>query len=210
MKKCLLKTLKAFVLICIALLLIYAFRSQLLTGLAKVLIVNDHLQSADIIFVLTGDVDSRPFYASELFNRGLASHIVIAKEEDSMAVEIGLFPNATDVAVKVMKERGVPSGNITVLTVDGGVTSTHEEALLLRRYVEDHAIGRVILVTSAFHTRRTKWKFEKELSNLPVIVEIAAAPNRHFDETNWWKTERGLIAVANEYLKLCYYFVVYR
>lgn len=210
MKKCLLKVLKAFALIGIAVLLIYAFRSQLLTGLAKVLIVNDRLQPADIIFVLAGDIDSRPFYASKLFNQGLASHIMIAREEDSPAVEIGLFPNATDVAVRVMKERGVPSGNITVLAVDGGATSTHEEALLLRHYVEDHAIGRVILVTSAFHTRRAKWKFERELSNLPVIVEVAAAPHRHFDETNWWKTERGFIAMVNEYLKLCYYFVVYR
>ncbi len=36
-----------------------------------------------------------------------------------------------------------------------------------------------------------------------------AAPYRGFDETNWWKSERGLIEVTNELIKLVYYRVVY-
>ncbi len=53
-------------------LLVYIFRFQILTGLATVLIVDDELQPADIIFVLAGDVDSRPYYAADLFKQGLA------------------------------------------------------------------------------------------------------------------------------------------
>ena len=208
------RLLNAVLLICVTLLLAgslaYALRLQLLTSLASFLIVNDHLQPADIVFVLTGDVYTRPLHASELFKQGLAPRIVIPRGEDTPAVELGLFPNATDVAVGVMKELGVPNENITVLSVVGGSTSTHDDAVILRQYVEDHAIERVILVTSAFHTRRTAWAFKKEFSDSSATLEIAAAPHREFDETNWWKTERGLITLANEYIKLVYYFVTYR
>jgi uncharacterized SAM-binding protein YcdF (DUF218 family) len=110
-----------------------------------------------------------------------------------------------------MRELGVPDENITVLYyIDGGATSTYDEAVTLRRYVEDHAIERVILVTSAFHTRRSRWIFEKELSASSITLEVAAAPHWRFDATNWWQVERGLIMFANEYIKLFYYFVMYR
>lgn len=207
------RLLKIFLFICITFLLVsflaYIFRTQLLTGLAEFLIIDDELQPVDVIFVLNGDVDTRPFRAAELFKQGLAPQVVIPKEEDSPAVEIGLYPNGTDVAIEVMKALGVPGKNIVMIPVEGGVTSTRDEAKVLRRYVETHGIKRVILVTSAFHTRRARWIFERELADSAVTLEIAAAPQWEFDETNWWKDERGLITFANEYIKLAYYFAVY-
>jgi len=190
-------------------LLVYIFRFQILTGLATVLIVDDELQPADIIFVLSGDVDSRPFYAADLFKQGLAPQIMMFQAADSPAVELGLFPNRTDVAIEILKELGVPAENIKQLAFGGGATSTRDEARFLGRYVEEHNVTRVILVTNAFHTRRAKWIFDKELSGSGVTVEIAAAPHWNFDETNWWQQEYGLLAFVDEYSKLFYYYAVY-
>lgn len=190
-------------------LLAYIFRFQILTGLATVLIVDDELQPADIIFLLAGEVESRPFYAAELFKQGLAPQIVMCQEEESPAVEIGLYPRGTDVAIEILKELGVPAENIKLIAFEGGTTSTRDEARFLGRYVEEHNVTRVILITTAFHTRRAKWIFVKELSGSGVTVEIAAAPQWKFDETNWWQQERGLIVFVNEYIKLFYYYAVY-
>ncbi len=190
-------------------LLVYIFRFQILTGLATVLIVDDELQPADIIFVLSGDVDSRPFYAADLFKQGLAPQIMMFQAADSPAVELGLYPNKTDVAIEILKELGVPAENIKQLAFGGGATSTHDEARFFGRYVEEHNVTRVILVTNAFHTRRAKWIFDKELSGSGVTVEIAAAPHWNFDETNWWQQEYGLLAFVDEYSKLFYYYAVY-
>ncbi|MBE3038373.1 MAG: YdcF family protein [Chloroflexi bacterium] len=189
---------------------VHAFRSQILTGVANFLVVNDQLRSADMIFVLNGDYDTRPFYTSDLYHQGLAPVIGIADSEVSPAENLGLIPNETDIAVGVMERLGVPSDKIIELTTDGGVTSTFDEAVLLRQYIESHDIQRVILVTSVFHTRRAKWIFERELEGLPVTLEVAAVPYSRFDETNWWQSEQGLIALNNEYIKLFFYLIKYK
>lgn len=190
--------------------LAYAFRSQILTGIADLLVVNDPLHPADIIFVLNGDYNTRPFRASELYEKGLAPVIVIARSEMLPAEELGLAPNDTDVSIGVMKALGVPPEKIVVLPVEGGTTSTFDEAIALRQYIESHNLHSLILLTSAFHTRRAKWIFDRELSGLPVRLEVAAVPHYGFDESDWWQSEDGLITLNNEYIKLVYYFVKYR
>ncbi|MBN1994459.1 MAG: YdcF family protein [Anaerolineae bacterium] len=190
-------------------LLAYIFRLQILIGLASLLIVDDPLQPADLIFVFNGEVETRPFHAAKLFKQGLAPQIVIAQAEDSPAVEIGLYPDETEVAVGVMRELGVPGENITVLQPLGGVTSTRDEAMMLDQYVKEHHLKRIVLVTSAFHTRRTRWISGRELAGSDAILTISAAPHWKFDQTNWWQKERGLIMFSNEYIKLFYYFALY-
>ncbi len=186
------------------------FRASILTGVADVLIVNDQPHQADIIFVLNGDYNTRPFRASELYKQGLAPKVVIARAEDGAAVKLGLLPNETDISVGVMERLGVPAGKIVILPSSGGVTSTFDEAVVLHSYIEATRIGKVILVTSAFHSRRAKWIFERELAGLPVSLEMVAVPYATFDRTDWWTNENGLITLDNEYIKLIFYYFKYR
>ena len=202
--------LAAGALLVLLVVLAFAFRSQILTGIADYLIVNDKLQPADVIVVLNSDVNTRPFRASELYQQGLAPLIVIARSESTPTVDLGLLPNDTDISVAVMEKQGVPANKIIVLPFPGGVTSTFDEAYATRQYIVAHQTHRIILVTSAFHTRRARWVFEKILAGLPVKLEMVAVPYAGFDQTNWWKNEAGLIALNNEYIKLFYYLYKYR
>lgn len=190
--------------------MLYFLRRPILTGVADGLIVNDALLPADIIFLLNGDFNTRPVEAAELYEEGLAPRVVIARAESGMAVKLGLIPNETDISVGVMKRLGVPAEAITILPAPGGVTSTFDEAKVLRDYVEENQVSRIILVTSEFHSRRAKWIFERELRGLPLSLEMAAVPYATFDRTNWWTNENGLITLNNEYIKLVFYYVKYR
>jgi uncharacterized SAM-binding protein YcdF (DUF218 family) len=195
------------VLIC---LLAYSLRTPLLTGLANYLISTDvPLEKADMIFVLNGDYDTRPFYSSDLYEQGLAPIVAIAQTESSPSELLGLVDNPTDIAVEVMKLRGVPAEKLVVLNNSGPVTSTFDEARTLRQYVETHNIRSVIMVTSAFHTRRSRWIFERELAGVQVKLEVAGAPYINFDASNWWQYENGLINLNNEYIKLIFYKIKY-
>ncbi len=194
----------------LACVLVIAFRVQLLTGLASLLVVDDVLQEADMMFVLTGGVDTRPAHAAELYREGLAPKIAIAQVKDTPTVEMNLYPNATDVMVSVMIELGVPEKDIVILPFDDGVTSTYEEALALRDYTDEHAVEEMILVTSAFHTRRGRWTLERALAESSVTLQVSAATEKEYDETNWWQGEDGLMAFTNETVKLFYYWVSYR
>ena len=189
---------------------VYIFRTQLLTDLASFLIVDDKPHKGDVIFVLNGDVNTRPFLAAKLFREGQAPRIIIARAEDEPAVKAGIFPNDTDVAIRILKKLGVPGEKISLIPVPGGVTSTRDEAVALRRYADAHGIRRIILVTSAFHTRRAMWIMRKILAGSPATIVSAPAPHDKFDKASWWNEERGLITFANEYIKLIYYFAKYR
>lgn len=189
----------------------YLFRTPLLTGLAEILIVDSQpLTPADLIFVLNGDYNTRPFRTAELYQQGYAALVLIARSEETPASELGLVPNETDLSIQVMERQGIPADRIVVLSVQGGVTSTYDEAVALRQYLEIGRQGHVILVTSAFHTRRALWIFQRELSALDVTLEMVAVPDLHFDQTNWWRNENGLITLNNEYIKLFYYLWNYR
>jgi len=202
--------LAAGVVVVLVCLLAFALRVPILVGLGNGLIAEDELHPAEIIFLLNGDFNTRPFHAAELYERGLAPRIVIARVEPSPAETLGLIPNETDISVRILEMQGVPPEAITVLPVPGGVTSTYDEAAMLHDYVVEHGSGRVILVTSAFHTRRAGWIFGRALEGLPVTLEVAAAPNPGYEATDWWQNEGGLIAVNNEYVKLFYYLIKYR
>jgi uncharacterized SAM-binding protein YcdF (DUF218 family) len=199
------------VIVLLGCLLLYSLRTTILTGMGNYLISTDTpLQKADMIFVLNGDYDTRPFYTSDLYKQGLAPLVVIARAESSPAVALGLVDNPTDISVAVMKKRGIPAENILVLNGSAAVTSTFDEARALRSYIQDHHIQSVILVTSAFHTRRARWILERELSGVPVRLEVAAAPHIGFDAGSWWLSENGLIYLNNEYIKLFFYWIKYR
>lgn len=189
--------------------LVFTLRVPLLTSLGNYLVVSDKLTHADIIFVLNGDFTTRPFYAADLYKQGLAPKVVMARSEDLPATELGILPNDTDISISIMEQLGVQAGDIVMLPFPGGVTSTFEEAEVLREYAVTANIRRVILVTSAFHTRRASWIFNKELSGLDIAIEMAAAPYRDFNAGNWWQSEDGLITFCNEYIKLMYYFFKY-
>jgi uncharacterized SAM-binding protein YcdF (DUF218 family) len=194
----------------LVLVLVYLFRAPLLTGVADLLVVNDKPVSADFIFLLNGDYNTRSFRAAELYRQGLAPQVVIARSEDSPAVKAGLIPNDTDISVALLKLNGVPANKIVVLPFQGGVTSTFDEAAALHVYIEKVHPGRILLVTSEFHSRRAKWIFQRELAGQPVVLDMIAVPYSTFDQTNWWTNENGLITLNNEYIKLVFYYFKYR
>jgi uncharacterized SAM-binding protein YcdF (DUF218 family) len=158
-----------------------------------------------VIVLLNSEINTRPFRASELFKQGLAPLILIARSESTPTVDLGLVPNDTDNSVAVWEKQGVPADKIIVLPWPGGVTSTSDEASVIRQFVEAHQTRRIILLASAFQSRRARWIFEKVLAGLPVTLEMVAVPYAGFDQTNWWKNETGLITLNNEYVKLFYY-----
>ena len=93
-------------------ILAFAFRSQILTGIADYLIVSDKLEPADVIVLLNSEVNTRPFRTSELYQQGLAPVIVIARSESTPTVDLGLVPNDTDVSVAVMEKLAFPANEV--------------------------------------------------------------------------------------------------
>ena len=52
--------------------------------MGKLLVVEDPLSNADIIYLLTGDVASRPFHAVKLYRENYTNIIVVPQHESKV------------------------------------------------------------------------------------------------------------------------------
>jgi uncharacterized SAM-binding protein YcdF (DUF218 family) len=180
---------------------LYLLRVPILVALGRFLTVEDALQRGDVIFVLAGDANFRPARAAELYHAGWAPRIVIPRPEDLPSHELGVMPNLTDLATTVMQRLGVPRDAIVVLTIPDGSTSTIDDARMFRAYAARHNVRRAIVVTSSFHTRRTRWVMRRALKGMGVELIMTPADDPRFAANNWWRSEPGTLAFVTEYLK---------
>jgi len=188
------------------LLALYCFRRPILVEIARVLVIDDPPVQSDYIVVLGGDPNSRPFLAADLYKKGFAPRILIFQSKTDRLIESGMAMSEDQVYRKVMEAEGVPSEAIERLP--GIDDSTEDESRSVSRLLASRPATRIIVVTSAEHTRRARWIFRRTFSGTPTEIRMAAARNPWYDETNWWQDDSGAIAVAHEYLKFPYY--VYR
>lgn len=191
----------------LGLALLYLTREPLLIAAARALTIDDAEPPADYLVVLGGGAETRPSAAAALYRRGFAPKVLIFEHKPGRIIDLGLVPAHSELYRKILELEGVPLQAIVKLP--GWVESSWDEALSLRRFLVSHSAQRIIVVTSAEHTRRARWVFRKVLANLPVDVRIAAARHLSFDETNWWKHDQGALIYAHEFLKLPFYWLRY-
>jgi len=180
---------------------------------AAFLVAEDAIDRADVILVLSGSSRWRVPAAARLYGAGQAPRVVVSSGSGSNALislALGQRLAETQLITAALERLGVPGEAIEVL--DGDATSTYNEAVAFREYVRAHSVKSAILVTSHLHSRRAGWIFRKVLNNpshLGVKLSLVEAEQPAFTTQNWWRTEDGLVAVFNEYLKLAYYVVHY-
>jgi uncharacterized SAM-binding protein YcdF (DUF218 family) len=177
------------------------------------LIIEKPLEKADAIIVLGGSAvyRERSQKAAEMYRQGVAPKILLTDDGERAGwnrVEKTNLP-WVELARRSLIGYGVPEEAIEILP--GQVTGTVWEAKELATEVNRTGIKSVLIVTSAYHTRRSLWTFEKFLAGENVEIGIVHSPVG--DQTprlrSWWVTPRGWNMVAGEYVKFAAYWVYY-
>ena len=177
---------------------------------ARYLIVSQPLSHADAIVVLSGSATfgERARRAALLYNEGRSSKVLLTNDNRrggwSSAEQRN--PYFYERTIEELKWLGVPQQNIEVIAPP--VSSTYDEAVLLRGYSEAHGLRSILIVTSSYHSRRALWTFrhlfqgsETQVGLEPVETGIQTPSPR-----TWWLYLRGWEMVPNEYLKLAIYW----
>ncbi len=185
--------------------LAYVVRLPALAALGGWLNVSEPPRVADYVLVLGGDRQTRPFAAAALYRAGLARNVLLptaglADEEDD------LVPPEHEIARRVLRRGGVPEDAVIVLP--GVVHSTFDEARALAHFLDERPNGSVTVLTSDYHTRRTRWIFRRVVGERPS-VHFAGVPPDGYGAGNWWRSEDGFRAYCFEYLKFGYYRLRY-
>ena len=181
----------------------WLLREPVLLGAAELWIVSDPVSRANAIVVLGGGLEMRPFVAAELWRKGLADKILISQGSEERAVSIGAIPSHTELNREILLKLGVPAGVIE--TFGTANRNTRDEAVALREWAERNAASVFIIPSAIFPARRVRWIFRHEFSGTDIIIEVPSFESPEYTRWDWWKTERGVIAFQNEFMKYIYY-----
>src|SRR5690606_37518846 len=119
---------------------------------------------------------------------------------------LGLDMPESEITLKNILDQNIPKEQTILLNLG---TSTKEESEFILKFCHSRKIKTITVLSSKFHTRRIQKTFKKKFENEGITVLLRGAPSNSYDESAWWKSENGLIAVNNEYIKLLYYAVKY-
>ena len=201
-KKGIIGTLLAFVMF---FLVVTVFEESLLTGISQALVYEDPLEKVDAIVVLVGGNGNRIETAARLYHAGFGEKLFFS----GFKVYPGIYTH--DLMQTYALELGVPKNNIVAEYAGEEVeASTRDESHANFKLLKKHAVNKVILLTSEFHTGRAKRIYDQEIKalgfeNMEFIVYPAYDP--FVPIRGWWKLRTGKKGIFLEYLKsIAYYF----
>jgi uncharacterized SAM-binding protein YcdF (DUF218 family) len=176
----------------------------------RALIVKADIGAADALVVLSGSSSylERTQKAAELYRQGRAPLVLLTNDHTrggwSQALQTN--PYFVDRAVEELTKNGVPAERIRILP--GVAESTQSEAVIVKDYAAAQGLRSVLIITSAFHSRRALRAFRKHFAGTGIIVGLDPSSQTPPVAT-WWLRPSGWRDVAGEYGKLIYYWFQY-
>lgn len=180
---------------------------------ASFLIKEAPLDKADAIVVLGGSATykERTHEAARLLHEGRAQRILITNDDMrgpwSSAEQRNLF--FYERSLEELRNARVPAQSVDVLMQP--VAGTYEEAEVIRDYAQQQGLHSILIVTSAYHSRRALWVFSRVFRDTGIRIGlIGVRPGMESPPpATWWLSARGWKLVPTEYVKMIYYVINY-
>ena len=171
-------------------------------NIGRWLVVEDPLEKASAIAVLSGRMPSRALEAARIYREGYASEIWLTRTiEPGASLQALSVPFTGEEAYDrmVLMRKGVPESAIRVL--DPPIANTADEMLAIGQALGKENDRKVIIVTSKVHTRRVKalWR---HLSSADGQAIVRGVSDDGFDPAHWWGNTADALDVVREALGL--------
>jgi uncharacterized SAM-binding protein YcdF (DUF218 family) len=170
-------------------------------NLGRWLVVADPLERVAVGAVMAGDTPFRAVEAAALFREGWIAQIWLTRpavpDAEAALARFGIeYVTADDYSRAVLARLGVPA--TAIHTVPDRVDSTPGELGAIAREVRRRGLDRVMIVTSAAHTRRVRatWLAIVGASPRALIRPVREDPH---DLARWWRRKRDAKAVTGEW-----------
>ena len=141
-------------------------------NLGRFLVESDKLEKADAIAVFSGDSGPRTERAVELLKDGYADYLILSGGK--------VYDDVT--MVELMKNHAIKLGiDESKILIDDEASTTNENAEFTADIIEENNFRSVIVVTSDYHTRRSKLAMKKALENTLIDgekVEVTVTPSK--------------------------------
>lgn len=173
--------------------LLYLVRAPLLRLAGNFWIQSDPPAKCDAIVILGDDNFNadRATRAADLYHDGWAPRVV------GSGRWLRPYANIAELMQHDLEARGVPHQAAIPFAHDAA--DTLEELKGIRDFVEQHGWQHVMIVTSNYHTRRTRYLAEHVFA-ANVRVLVVAAPDHEYDPDSWWRTRGGMKIFFHEFV----------
>jgi hypothetical protein len=171
-----------------------------LFGIGRWLVVNDPLEKAQAIVVLSGRMPMRALEAAKLFREGYAPEVWLthSTEPEATLKAMGIpYAGEEFYDEKVLMHEGVPADAIQVLPPP--IINTEDEIAAVAEALEKRKGTAVILVTSKVHTRRVRILWHRLTARRGRAI-VRAASEDPFEPKRWWRTTGDALDVIREFL----------
>lgn len=169
---------------------------------------DDPLQKADAILMLAGARVERCLEAYELYKSGYAPVIVLSpgrmEQAERLLRDRGVrMLLEVDLQRDLLRQLGVPAEG--TLTLPVSVDNTAQEAEALHDLARARGWRRVIVVTSKYHTRRSRFGFRREFAGSGTEIIVRSSRFDPSDPAHWWRSRPDVRFVLEEWGKLTAY-----
>lgn len=188
---------RTFLIIGIATVLVVAI---FLLLIGRWLVVQDPLQKAQAIAVLSGRMPVRAMEAAKLYREGYAPQIWLTHSDEPGATlsSMGIsFAGEEVYNTQVLEREGVPASAIRVLSPP--IVNTADELAAISSAMTAERGGSVIIVTSQVHTRRVRILWHRLASNRKRAI-VRGAAGDSFVPGHWWRDTSDALDVVRECL----------
>jgi uncharacterized SAM-binding protein YcdF (DUF218 family) len=168
--------------------------------LGRWLVVEDPLEKAQAIVVLSGRMPLRAMEAAKLYREGYAPKIWLTHSTEPGATleAMGIsYVGEDSYNLRVLIHEGVPANDIRVL--EPAIVNTADEVAAVSAALEAGKATPVILVTSKVHTRRVRILWNRLAARRGRAL-IRAASDDPFEPRRWWRTTGDALDVVREFL----------
>ena len=163
---------------------LYLARNPLMRLAGEFWVVDEPAAPSDALIVLGDDnyAADRAFHAAELYREKVAPVVVASGRMLRQNVSVA------DMMEHDLESFGVPAASIVKLSHRAG--NTREEAVEAARLIHTRGWKRVLVVTSNYHARRTRFIYGRILPS-SVSFRVSGARDSEFDPSRWWETRQG-------------------
>jgi uncharacterized SAM-binding protein YcdF (DUF218 family) len=172
----------------------------LILGVGYWLTVEDPLDHAQAIVVLSGRMPIRAVEAAQLYRSGYAAQVWLTRPAEPAASLQALhiaYIGEDFYNLRILMQQGVPENAIRVL--EPAIYNTADEIRVVMAELRRQSDSRVILVTTKAHTRRVR-ALSAKFSSPGTHVIVRAARNDAFQPARWWRTSGDALDVVREVL----------
>lgn len=170
---------------------LYFARGPILRFAGETWVVEDPLDRADAIIVLSDDnfYADRATRGADLYRHGMAPIVVASGRR------LRPYAGIAELMEHDLIERGVPKDKI--VRISHNAENTREEAQALAQQALERKWRSVIVVTSNYHTRRARYIF-LHVFPAQTQVRVSGAQDGDFDPQHWWQSRKSLKEFTRE------------